>query len=127
MLGHQKGKEALRTYNDSWRYIHTYLLKTGELGNILDHGEIFCQFITDDNNADMNNCQVRNLDLDVPTENSTCELGNFDEDSISRTMNPVEEDADLDEFEHFMETNSIFSEAVDYEEFEDLVQDFVDL
>ena len=59
----------------------------------------------------MNNCQVRNLDVDIPTENSTCELGNFDEDSISRTMNPVEEDADLDEFEHFMETNSIFSEA----------------
>ena len=42
-------------------------------------------------------------------------------------MNHVEEDADLDEFEHFMETNSIFSEAVDYEEFEDLVQDFVEL
>ena len=110
--------------------MHTYLLtKDGKIGviNISDNGEIFCQFITDDGNADMNNCQVRNLDLDVPTENCTCELGNFDEDSISRTMNHVEEDADLDEFEHFMETNSIFSEAVDYEEFEDLVQDFVDL
>ena len=75
----------------------------------------------------MNNCQVRNLDLDVPTENSTRELGNFDEDSISCTMNPVDEDAELDEFEHFMEINSIFSEAVDHEEFEDLVQDFVGL
>ena len=69
----------------------------------------------------MDNCQVRNLDFDVPMENSTCELGNVDEDYIARTMNPVGRDTDLDEFEHFMETNSIFSEAIDYEEFEDLV------
>ena len=41
-------------------------------------------------------------------------------------MNPVENDADLDEFQDFLETNSIFSEAVDYEEFEDLVQELDD-
>ena len=38
-------------------------------------------------------------------------------------MKPVDNDADLDEFQDFLDTNSIFSEAVDYEEFEDLVED----
>ena len=42
-------------------------------------------------------------------------------------MNPVDKNVDLDEFEHFMETNSIFSKAIDYEKCEDLVQDFVNL
>ena len=38
-------------------------------------------------------------------------------------MKPVDNDADFDEFQDFLDTNSIFSEAVDYEEFEDLVGD----
>ena len=53
----------------------------------------------------------------------TYDLENIDEDSISREMKPVDNDADLDEFQDFLDTNSIFSEAVDYEEFEDLVED----
>ena len=63
------------------------------------------------------------LDFDIPTENSTYDLENIIEDSISREMKPVDNDADLDEFQDFLDTNSIFSEAVDYEEFEDLVGD----
>ena len=94
-----------------------------ESESISVEGEIFCQFVFDENDADVDNCLMTNLDFDIPTENSTYDLENIDQDSISRRVNPVENDADLDEFQDFLETNSIFSEAVDYEEFEDLVQD----
>ena len=66
---------------------------------------------------------MTNLDFHIPTENSTYDLENIDEDSILRTLNPVVNDADLGEFQDFLETNSIFSEAVDCKKFEDLVQD----
>ena len=71
---------------------------------LFKQGNIFCQFIYGDNGADSNNCQVRNLDLNIPTKNSNSEIGNFDEDYISSKMNPVDKDADLDEFKHFSAT-----------------------
>ena len=67
---------------------------------------------------------MRNLEDHISTNNSTYDIKNWDENSIACRMNPVENYADFENFEDFIESNSIFSEEVDCKELEDILEDF---